>query len=225
MFSRLVTMPRMALFETLVCLSLSLSACGGGGDSETDELASPASSSDGSDVGTPTEASPTTAGYFGSLAFPLGASDLSTISRPFGTPHEASPAGVPADYDWSRASKPDRVNEVPNGYTAFTGWGQAFWIAGSAAGSQALEIRDNQTYLCTRSATAGALRSWRRVQQGDIEGAAFRGDFAGNENVAAQTSPSPPATAALTFRPVAPTTTGRARGASHSAVRRSVALW
>lgn len=180
------TLPRMALLEALLCLSLA--ACGGGGDLETGERASPTA---GGSRTAPPDPPPTTSDSPAALAFPLGASDLNAISRPFGTPHEAEPAGVPTEYDWSRVSKPDRVNEVPAGYTAFTGWGQAFWINGASTGTQALEIRDNQTYLCTISAAAkadaGASRRWTRVQHGDIEGAAFRGDFAGNLNVAAQT--------------------------------------
>lgn len=176
------TIPRMALLETLLCLSLA--ACGGGGDLDTEDRAIPAAGGGGT---APPDPPPTTAGSPGTLAFPLAASDLSAISRPFGTLHEASPAGVPVEYDWSRVSKPDRINEVPAGYTAFTGWGQAFWITGATAGTQALEIRDNQTYLCTVSTDRGAQRRWVRVQQGAIEGAAFRGDFAGNQNVAAQT--------------------------------------
>ena len=176
------TISRIVLIETLLCLSVA--ACGGGDA----EISGAANAAPVGSVPPQSTASPTTAGSPRALAFPLSAVELSTVNRPFGTPHEAIPAGVPPDYDWSRVSKPDRVNQVPAGYSAFTGWGQAFWIAGASDQTQALEIRENQTYLCSIAADGSGQRRWTRVQNGEIEGAAFRGDFAGNQNVAAQTT-------------------------------------
>lgn len=162
----------MNLASALVCSALV--ACGGAADDA--------------------EAQQPAAG--GKTAFAIPADDMAQIARPFGTAHEALPAGVPLDYDWSRFSKRDGGNDIPSGYTAFTGWGQAFWIHGSTASGQAAEIRDNQTYLCT---VREGTRAWERVQRGDIEGAAFRADYAGNDNVPATLVPLAAGQARVSF--------------------------
>ncbi len=116
----------------------------------------------------------------GNTAFVLPADQLGDIARPFGTRHEALAEGVPLSYDWAQSSRLGRGNQVPAGYGALTGWGQVFWAAGSTGSGQAVELKDSQTYVCS-----GVSRQWQRVQQGAIEGAAFRADFAGNDNVPA----------------------------------------
>jgi hypothetical protein len=153
----------MTLASALVCLALV--ACGGAAD----------------EAGAQTSAPSLPAGH---TALALPAAELTEIARPFGTRHEALADGVPLSYDWALASRIGRGNQVPSGYGALTGWGQVFWAAGSGAGTaaaQAAEIKDSQTYVCS-----GPTRQWQRVQQGGIEGAAFRADFAGNDNVPAQ---------------------------------------
>jgi hypothetical protein len=160
------TLP-MTLFSALVCLALV--ACGGAAD-EAEAQTTPSQPPPSAGTG---------------LALP--ATELTDIARPFGTRHEALADGVPLSYDWALASRLGRGNQVPSGYGALTGWGQVFWAAGSSsatAASQAVEIRGAQTFLCS-----GAGRQWQRVQQGGIEGAAFRADFAGNDNVPAQITP------------------------------------
>ncbi len=152
----------MTLASITVCLALV--ACGGGADEAGAQTTTP---------GSPTLPA-------GHSALPMPAEQVSDIARPFGTPHEALADGVPLSYDWARASRLGRGNQVPSGYAALTGWGQVFWAAGSSGSGQAVELKDSQTYLCT-----GSSRQWQRVQQGGIEGAAFRADFAGNENVPA----------------------------------------
>jgi hypothetical protein len=123
----------------------------------------------------------------GNTAFAVSAGELSEIARPFGTRHEALAEGLPMSYDWARVSRIGHGNQVPEGYRALTGWGVVFWATGSSdstAASQAAEIKDSQTYLCS-----GPARRWQRVQNGSIEGAAFRPDFVGNENVPARVTP------------------------------------
>jgi hypothetical protein len=159
------TLP-MTLISALVCLALV--ACGGAAD----------------DAGAQTTAPPPAPG---NTALALPATELGDIARPFGTRHEALADGVPLSYDWARVSRIGRGNQVPSGYGALTGWGQVFWAAGSTgatAAGQAVEIKDSQTLLCS-----GPSRQWQRVQHGVIEGAAFRADFAGNDNVPAQITP------------------------------------
>ncbi|MFN7569990.1 MAG: hypothetical protein ACK5TK_00850 [Betaproteobacteria bacterium] len=87
---------------------------------------------------------------------------------------------MPASYDWAHASRLGRGNQPPAGYSALTGWGHVFWMVGAATGTQTVEIKDNQTFICS-----GAGRQWQRVQRGDIDGGLFRADFAGNDNLRA----------------------------------------
>jgi hypothetical protein len=111
---------------------------------------------------------------------------LHLLSQPFGTPHQAIPAGVPWGYDWRERSRVGAGNKVPLGFQAFTGWAQAFWIEGAPTGTQRLEVRQYQTLLCKQ---AGNARRWHRVQVGDIEGAAYRADYQGGVNVPAEFEP------------------------------------
>jgi hypothetical protein len=165
----------MALSASLLCLLLV--ACGGGEPSaaEAGGGAPPSAAESGAQRVASLPA--------GHIALGLPIETLLKVSRPFGTLHEAIPAGVPPGYDWRERSKLDHGNALPPGFKAFTGWAQAFWIDGAPVGSQRLELRATQTLLCTES---GGTRRWQRVQQGDIEGAAFRADFAGNDNIAAE---------------------------------------
>lgn len=155
----------MTLTALTVCLALV--ACGGAASEAEAQTANP-----------------TLPAGHSALAMP--ADQVSDIARPFGTLHEALADGVPLSYDWARASRLGRGNQVPSGYGALTGWGQVFWAAGSSGSGQAVELKDSQTYLCS---TGGGNRQWQRVQRGGIEGAAFRADFAGNENVPATVTP------------------------------------
>jgi hypothetical protein len=161
----------MSLTASLLCLLMA--ACGGGDE--------PTASPDaGGGDSTPPRAASLPPGHV-NLGVPLPT--LQALSRPFGTPHEAIPAGVPGGYDWRERSKRDRGNAVPEGFGAFTGWAQAFWIDGAPVGTQRLELRATQTLLCTQAA---GVRRWQLVQRGDVEGAAFRADFAGNTNIPAE---------------------------------------
>jgi hypothetical protein len=163
----------MTFSASLVCVLLA--ACGGGEGTAADE-GRPTARPVATDPGTP-RATALPPGHV-SLGIPLGT--LLRLSPPFGTPHQAIPAGVPGGYDWRERSRRGNGNNVPAGFKAFTGWAQAFWIDGAPVGTQKLEVRQYQTLLCTLSA---GTRRWQRVQWGDIEGAAFRADYVDNLNV------------------------------------------
>lgn len=90
-------------------------------------------------------------------------------------PHEGKPQGVPASYDWARKGRVTSGNRRPPGFTALTGWGQAFWLDGFAGNAPLLEVRQHQTLACLEPD-----RRWVRLQRGPIAGAAFRPDFANN---------------------------------------------
>lgn len=163
----------MALLTALTCLTVA--ACGGGGGSAADEPIT--------DATLVAQATPprTAAGApSGPATFAVAADAVSDIARPFGTRHEALAEGVPLSFDWAQASRLGRGHAVPAGFGAITGWGQVFWQAGATTTSHAAEIRAHQTYVCS-----GPTRQWSRLQQGSVEGAAFRPDFAGNESVPA----------------------------------------
>ena len=161
----------MALSIPFACLVLA--ACGGGGADAADLQTAAATAS--------SAPAPRASNGAGSTLFAVPADELALIAQPFGSRHDALPDGVPLSYDWAQHSRLDRGNNVPAGYRAFTGWGQVFWATGSAGASQAVEIRANQSYVCS-----GATRQWSRLQQGGIEGAAFRADYAGNQAVPAR---------------------------------------
>jgi hypothetical protein len=164
----------MAVFASLLCVWLA--ACGGGEEAAAD-------AGGGGAPPAAVDPSPPRVASLppGHVALGLPLETLQRLSAPFGTPHEGIPAGVPLGYDWRERSKRDQGLTVPPGFRAFTGWAQAFWIEGAPVGTQRLEVRNHQALLCTQ---AGGTRRWQRVQQGDIDGAAFRADYVDNLNVA-----------------------------------------
>jgi hypothetical protein len=163
---------RSAMLIPWMCL---LAACGGGGNGEAPaEGAAEVLAA----TGTSRTASPS-----GAAALAVDGADWAELLRPFDTLHEALPAGVPAGYDWRDRSRRHAGNRAPTGFMAYTGWAQAFWAVGAAVGSQRLELRQMQSLLCLQTA-AGPV--WQRVQQGSLEGASFRADFAGDDNVPAE---------------------------------------
>ena len=166
----------MALPTTLACFVLA--ACGGGAADAMDAQVAAAATAGQTGTAAPRASTGAAAGH---AALGVPADELTQIAQPFGSRHEALPDGVPLSYDWAQVSRLDRGNSVPAGYGAFTGWGQVFWAAGSAGAAQAVEIRSNQSYVCS-----GPAHQWSRLQQGGIEGAAFRADYVGNEAVPAR---------------------------------------
>jgi hypothetical protein len=179
----------MGLSASFVCVVLA--ACGGGDD----VTAAPDA---GSAPPVVVDTSPPRTAVLppGHLALGVPLSTLRSLSVLFGSPHDALPAGVPPGFDWRERSKRESGNIVPAGFKAFTGWAHAFWIDGAPVGTQRLEVRQNQTLICTWN---GGQRQWQRVQRGDIEGAAFRADFAGNENIPADVVQVMPGQARIGF--------------------------
>lgn len=165
----------MGLSVSFLCALLA--ACGGG-----DDVTAAPDAGSALPVVVDTNPPRTAALPPGHIALGVPLSTLLILSVPFGSPHDALPAGVPPGFDWRERSKRENGNIVPAGFKAFTGWAQAFWIDGAPVGTQRLEVRHNQTLICTWNS---GQRQWQRVQRGDIEGAAFRADYAGNENVPA----------------------------------------
>lgn len=89
--------------------------------------------------------------------------------------HEALPAGVPAGYDWYLKGRMGAWNTPPTGFTALTGWGQAFWAKGTATPSAHLLMKNHMTLVCH-----GSQRKWSLLQSSGVQGAVFQPDFANN---------------------------------------------
>lgn len=114
------------------------------------------------------------------LKLPLTLEALLQFNADFGLNHEASPNGVPAGYDWYARPRRGNWNTVPEGFTALTGWGQAFWIQGTSGMGAYLLLRNHMTLVCH-----GNARRWSLLQSSGAEGAEFRPDYAGNVATAA----------------------------------------
>jgi hypothetical protein len=122
----------------------------------------------------------------------MASSEWTDLDLAAGAPHDALPLGVPAGYDWATGSVRHAGNQIPVGFKALIGWGQVFWVQGTSPGTDAtaaVEIRDMKVLACRRGVTGV---EWTLVQQGSVEGAAFRPDYANNESVAADVAPTSP---------------------------------
>lgn len=106
---------------------------------------------------------------------PLTLNALLQFNADFRLGHEALPSGVPSSYDWFARPRKGTWNTVPEGFSALTGWGQAFWTQGTGAADAYLLLRNHMTLLCH-----GASRRWTLLQASRTEGAEFRPDYAGN---------------------------------------------
>jgi hypothetical protein len=111
---------------------------------------------------------------------PIDSADWSQILAPVGTKGDSLPLNTPAHWDWAQRSVMHAGNQVPRGFTMQIGWGHVLNTrdAGSRA-PQLLEVRSHRTFVCSR--INGQVR-WLLSQTGDVDGAAFRADFAGNAN-------------------------------------------
>jgi hypothetical protein len=105
---------------------------------------------------------------------PLSRKALFGIAADMRLPHERSPAGVPPEYDWARFPRMGAGND-PGNYTALTGWGQVFSIAGGQALHIHVQIRCLLMLACI-----GSARNWVLLQEGGIEGDQYRSDYSGN---------------------------------------------
>lgn len=117
-------------------------------------------------------------GEHATVALPIGFEKLVAIAFDGYKPHEAALWGVPSSYDWSKAPRMGAGNDS-HGFSAATGWGQAFYAQGSGGGSGLLAIRNFQTLLCTVDADGAR---WVLRQSGALEGGQFRADYRGNHN-------------------------------------------
>jgi len=106
---------------------------------------------------------------------PLTLEALLNFNVDFRLKHEALPDGVPSDYDWYTKPRADAMNKPPAGFTALTGWGQAFWTRGTTHPGAYLLLKNQMTLVCR-----GSQRQWTLIQSSNTEGAVFRADFAGN---------------------------------------------
>jgi hypothetical protein len=93
---------------------------------------------------------------------------------------EAYAAGVPRNYEWCSGSyKPSNLSAPPPEFTAVTGWGQIYAIAGetlNASPDAHIEIANGRTWLRLKS-----TRTWFVVQEqqrNPITGSYFVPDFA-----------------------------------------------
>jgi hypothetical protein len=106
---------------------------------------------------------------------------ITTIIYDMTPPHEGMPHGVPTSYNW--ASKP-RVGwgNNPQGFKAMIAWGQLYEATtGNPATNTRVQIRNIRAYMLSKREG-----QWYLLQSSTrVEGAAFREDFAGNVNKAA----------------------------------------
>ena len=102
---------------------------------------------------------------------------LTALNQDWPINHESYPLGVPTGYDWYYHGRIKAGNTVPDGFTAFTGWGQVFRTSSSSTATVPIQFRNMQVYVCY-----GSSHTWVQLQQGGIAGAAFAPDFVGNVN-------------------------------------------
>lgn len=108
---------------------------------------------------------------------------LLAFNTDFTLPHEASPAGVPSGYDWYVKARSGTWNTPPSGFTAITGWGQAFWAKGTPTPSANLLLKNLLTFVCH-----GSQRQWSLLQSSSVQGAVFQPDYSTNVAVKAMAS-------------------------------------
>jgi len=106
---------------------------------------------------------------------------ITTIIYDMTPPHEGMPHGVPTSYNW--ASKP-RVSwgNNPEKFQAMIAWGQLYEAAtGNPATNTRVQIRNIRAYMLRKWDG-----QWYLLQSSTrVEGAAYREDFAGDVNKAA----------------------------------------
>ncbi len=109
------------------------------------------------------------------------------------TPHEGMPQGVPTSYNW--ASKP-RVGwgNNPQGFQAMTAWGQLYEAAtGNPATNTRAQIRNIRAYILSKRDG-----QWYLLQSSiKVEGAAYREDYVGDVNRAADIRYEPDGSASV----------------------------
>ncbi len=104
---------------------------------------------------------------------------VETLIRDMSFVHEAQPAGVPDSVGWAVKPRVGMGAKVPDGWRAATMWGQVYAArGGNPAVNVRVEIR--QPVLLYLSKRDG---KWHDLQrESGVAGAAYREDFAGDEN-------------------------------------------
>lgn len=106
---------------------------------------------------------------------PLTRDSLMAFNKDFTLNHEALPQGVPSAYDWYSKPRKGTWNTPPAGFSAITGWGQAFWVKGTTTPSAYLLMKTEMTLVCH-----GSQRQWSLVQSSGVQGAVFQPDYSTN---------------------------------------------
>jgi hypothetical protein len=91
-------------------------------------------------------------------------------------PHESSPHGVPATYNWASGPRISMGN-YPKDFKAMIAWGQLYEAAtGNPATSTRVQIRNIKAYMLSKQDG-----KWHLLQSSKrVEGGAYREDFAGD---------------------------------------------
>ncbi|MEJ5171603.1 MAG: hypothetical protein WHU10_11490 [Fimbriimonadales bacterium] len=112
--------------------------------------------------------------------------NLRTIEEDMTLPHEGRLSGLPLSVDWS--TKPRiGMGLNPGVFRAFIPWGQLYLQQGATMPANTrVQIRNLRAYLLSKRSG-----EWISVSSGEIEGAAYREDFAGDVNKPADVRPEP----------------------------------
>ena len=110
------------------------------------------------------------------VAKPQTTNTLQTIADDMRLPHAAKLHGVPAAYDWADKPRLGRGND-PGVFKAFIAWGQVYESAqGNPAINTRVQLRNLEGFLLSKK-----TGQWTRLQFSvDVDGAAFKEDFANN---------------------------------------------
>ncbi|RMG95421.1 MAG: hypothetical protein D6706_12080, partial [Chloroflexi bacterium] len=122
---------------------------------------------------------------------------LELIASDMALPHEGKLKGVPDYYSW--AVNPEIVlGNNPGNFQALIAWGQIYEdAAGSSAQNTRIQIRNIQTYVLSKK-----TGTWNLVQNSvDVEGAAFREDYADNVNAPADIRDEPDGSISVKLTP------------------------
>ena len=106
---------------------------------------------------------------------------VETIIQDMQLPHEGRPHGLPDSCNWARHPQLG-MGADPQSFTALTAWGQLYEdVRGNPAVNTRVHIRNMRAYVRSKRD-----RQWHLVQSTkDVAGAAYREDFARNDNVPA----------------------------------------
>ena len=95
------------------------------------------------------------------------------IQDSYAEAHEGFPHGVPLHYSWAKRPEIDKPGTPPDGWTAFTGWGQIYeWRGGSKSTNTRVEIDNMKAWFFHR-----IDKVWVPLQDSDVEGAYYAENF------------------------------------------------